>query len=483
MAEEKKVQNRVKPFRMIGNIYYIGTDKYSCHMIDTGEGLILIDTGAEENASMILESLTELGYSVADVKYIVHSHGHFDHSHATAEIVRLSGAKTWLHRDDVQYLEGRFRPDHYTEHGDVLELGNTKMEFIHAPGHTLGTVALFFNVEEKGKTYRAGMFGGAGVNQLKKGYLRRYGLSYFLRAMFFETLEMLKSYQVDVPLGNHPWHNHTLQKAALAETAETNPFIDPQWWAPFMDTLAEKLREVLKAEAKEKFVNYAHRGASQYAPENTLMAFDLGLTMGANGIETDVQLTKDGVPVLFHDNTLERMTGKPGSVCDYTWEELRWFWVEKGILKDRIPTLEQFLDRYAEKDITFALEMKQLGTHKAVADAVRKYGIEKKTVVTSFKWEELLALREYAPELDTGYLTKDIGEETLQKMRQAGIDELCPKASEITEEKVNDWHEQGFNVRAWGVSDPELMEQAYTAGVNGMTVNFPDLLSALCTKQ
>ena len=473
------MQTRVKPFHMIGNIYYVGTDKYSCHLIDSGEGLILIDTGAEENAPMIVESMTELGFSVADIKYIVHSHGHFDHSHATAELVRLSGAKTWLHKDDVRYLEGRFVPDHYTADGDVLSLGNVKMEFIHAPGHTLGTIALFFDVEADGQRYRAGMFGGAGTRQLKRRYLKDRNLSCLQRVMFFETLEMLKKYHVDVPLGNHPYHTRTVEKAQLAKNSQTNPFIDPQWWTPFMDTLAEKLRVILREEAKTGFVNYAHRGASQYAPENTVMAFDLGLSMGANGIETDIQLTKDGVAVLFHDDTLERMTGKPGSVSDYTYEELRWFWVEKGILKDRIPTLEAFLDRYAHQDITFALEMKQAGTHKAVADAVHRYGIETKTVVTSFKFDELQALRAYAPELTVGYLTKNIDADTLRKMRDAGIDELCPKADEITAEKVIYWHEQGFNVRAWGVSTPELMEQALAAGVDGMTVNFPDRLTAL----
>ena len=159
---------------------------------------------------MIVDSLSQLGYDIRDVKYIVHSHGHFDHSHATAELVRLSGAKTWLHEADVRYLDGKFQPDHYIEDGDVLSLGNTKMEFIHAPGHTVGTVAIFFDVEEAGKRYRAGMFGGAGVNQLKKNYLKSRQLSYFQRAMFFETLEMLKQYQVDVPLGNHPYHTSTL---------------------------------------------------------------------------------------------------------------------------------------------------------------------------------------------------------------------------------------------------------------------------------
>ncbi len=474
------MENKVTPFRMIGNIYYVGSSKYSCHLIDTGEGLILIDTGCEANAPMIVESMTQLGFSVADVKYIVHSHGHYDHSQASAEIVRLSGAKTWLHREDLRYLDGKFVPDHYIEDGDVLILGNTKMEFVHAPGHTLGTVAIFFDVAVDGKNYRAGMFGGAGTNQLKRRYLKDRGLSYLQRVMFFESVEMLKKYRVDIPLGNHPWHNHTLKKAELLATAKENPFIDPQLWGTFLEELEEKLRVILREEAKTGFVNYAHRGASQYAPENTMMAFDLGLSMGANGIETDIQLTKDGVAVLFHDDTLARMTGKPGSVADYTYEELRWFWVEKGILKDRIPTLKDFLDKYADKDITFALELKKPGTHKIVEDAVRSYGIETKTVVTSFIFDELLALRDYAPELTAGYLTKNVNGETLQKMRQAGIDELCPKADEITAEKVVYWHESGFNVRAWGVSTPELMIQAYEAGVDGMTVNFPDQLTSLC---
>ena len=70
-------------------------------------------------------------------------------------------------------------------------------------------------------------------------------------------------------------------------------------------------------------INYAHRGASEYAPENTLSSFYLGLLQGANGIETDVQKTKDGVLVLFHDDTLDRVSNKQGKLCDYTWDELK----------------------------------------------------------------------------------------------------------------------------------------------------------------
>ena len=92
-----------------------------------------------------------------------------------------------------------------------------------------------------------------------------------------------------------------------------------------------------------KFINYAHRGASTYCPENTMLSFYTGVQMGANGIETDVQRTKDGILVLFHDDLIKRVTGKEGSIADYTYEELRSFDVNTGALSDKIPTFEEFL--------------------------------------------------------------------------------------------------------------------------------------------
>ena len=78
------------------------------------------------------------------------------------------------------------------------------------------------------------------------------------------------------------------------------------------------------------FVNYAHRGASEYLPENTLLAFYTGIYMGANGKKTDVQKTKDGILVLFHDDTLMRVTGQSGSIADYTFAQLQAFDVQKN---------------------------------------------------------------------------------------------------------------------------------------------------------
>lgn len=225
------------------------------------------------------------------------------------------------------------------------------------------------------------------------------------------------------------------------------------------------------------FVNYAHRGASEYCPENTLLSFYTGVYMGANGIETDVQKTRDGVLVLFHDNTLTRVTGEEGSVADYTYDELKTFWVKNGALADKIPTLEDFLTHFSQLDLTFAIELKVGGIEKEVRDLIYAYGIEKKTVVTSFQLDYIKAFKTLAPEIEVGYLTAEITDELLDEMKALGFEELCPKGCAVTPALVEGWHARGFRVRAWGVTDRELMRTLYDAGVDGMTVNFPDALT------
>lgn len=233
----------------------------------------------------------------------------------------------------------------------------------------------------------------------------------------------------------------------------------------------------------QKFINYAHRGASEYAPENTLLSFNLGIYMGANGIETDVQLTKDGIAVLFHDDTLKRVTGAEGSIGDYTFDELQKLQVVNGHLEDKILKLEDFLKFFGFRDLTFAIELKQTGAEKIVADMIYKYGVENKVVITSFIMEAVCAMREYAPELACGFLAINVDDTLLFKLKESGIGELCPEAKILDADKVNKWHEMGFNVRAWGVLDTKLMEKAYLCGVDGMTVNFPDKLTELLNKK
>ncbi|MBR2906489.1 MAG: MBL fold metallo-hydrolase [Clostridia bacterium] len=462
------------PFKIAGNLYFVGEHRASSHMIDTGDGLILIDVGYEETADIVIESLETLGFDVKDVKYILLSHGHSDHSHGAPKIVERSGAKVFMFEEDNRYLNG-FLPDIYFRDGDVIRLGNTAITVLHTPGHTAGTASFFFDVEDDGRTVRAGMFGGAGIKQVMKPWLDEYGLPYDQRRQFFESIERLRGEHVDLFIGNHAGQNRTREKYEKMKTAETNPFIDETAWGRFLDKTEKTLEEKLRKESHTEFVNYAHRGASEYLPENTLLAFYTGLYMNANGIETDVRRAKDGTLVLFHDKTLERATGEAGLVEDYTFEELQAFTVKKDGYEDRIVAFEDFLKHFAFRDITFAIELKGKGVEEDVAELLRKYKMEKKAVVTSFHLSYLRAFKAYAPEFRVGYLAKEITPEVIAALKEIGADEICPRASLITPDLCDRLHRLGFRVRAWGLTR-DLLETVYDSYADGTTANFPDLL-------
>lgn len=228
---------------------------------------------------------------------------------------------------------------------------------------------------------------------------------------------------------------------------------------------------------KSGFINYAHRGASEYLPENTLLAFYTGIYMGANGIETDVRRTKDGVLVLFHDKTLERVTGDPRRVEECTLEELMTLDVQKNGFCDKIVVFEDFLGKFAFRDITFAIELKGEGVERDTADLLRKYGLLEKAVITSFKLDYLKNFISYAPEFEFGLLTKEVTPELEADLLSLGATEICPLATTLTAEDVEKWHEMGFRVRAWGVGSEETMKRVYDLGADGMTCNFPDKLN------
>ncbi len=468
----------MNPFRIAGSIYFVGTKGESSHLIDTGEGLILIDVGSEKNVDALKESIEALGFDLKDIKYILLSHGHSDHAGGVRLLLGECSAKVYIGKDDVRYLEGKFKPDGYFEDGGRIVLGSTEILTVATPGHTCGTFSFFFNVDVEGKVLRAGMFGGAGVRQMSKQYLdKRGGLYYHQRGDFLRSLERLRSEHVDIFLGNHTWNNNTLGKYEKSLEGGANPFINTdQEWQNFLASKEAECLKMIKDESRKLFVNYAHRGASEYAPENTSLSFNYGIFLGANGIETDVQLTRDGTPVLFHDDTLTRMTGKDGCIGDYSYEELCAFSVMKGVHFDRIMKFEDFLYQFAWRDLTFAIELKVDGVEKITADLIKKYGLENKCIVTSFSRNRLSNIHKYAPNLKLGFLTSRYKDSLMDELRAEGIDEFCPNAASLSPEMVEAWHRAGFRVRAWGVANEALMRAAVDAGVDGMTVNFPDKL-------
>jgi len=226
-------------------------------------------------------------------------------------------------------------------------------------------------------------------------------------------------------------------------------------------------------------INYAHRGASEYAPENTLSSFYLGLIQGANGIETDVQRTKDGVLVLFHDDTIDRVTDGKGSLSGYTLEEIKtlkvygnsttWFY-------DRIVTLREFLEKFAAYDIKFAIELKGAGVEEDTLSIVKEFGAFEKTTFTSFDFNYIKKIKEIDKNARIGWLTENPGEKEIEEILNISGEEMAPKAEYITEDMVKKLRSKGLGIRAWGISNVSLMKKMCMLNIDGMTVNFPDRL-------
>jgi len=226
-------------------------------------------------------------------------------------------------------------------------------------------------------------------------------------------------------------------------------------------------------------INYAHRGASEYAPENTLSSFYLGLMQGANGIETDVQRTKDGELVLFHDDTLNRVTDGTGRISDYTLEELKKFKVYGNITTgfyDRIVTFREFLEKFSAYNIKFAIEMKEAGLEEDILALAKEFDIMQKSTFTSFKFDCIKRIKEVDPTARVGWLISDPNDEAIEKLLAIGGEEMAPQAANLTEERNEKLRNCGLGVRAWGISNRAIMKKMCDMKVDGMTVNFPDSL-------
>jgi len=248
----------VEPFRIVGNLYYVGNRDVSSHLIDTGQGLILLDTAYPQTVYLLLESIRRLGFDPDDICCILHCHAHYDHFGGTRAIVELTGAKTALGREDIEILEEKpelswapeygvpfyetFQVDRPLDDGDTISMGNATIECLRVPGHTPGSMAYFVEITDKGTIHTVGIHGGPGLNTLTKEYLEKHGLPLSRRTDYMRSVERLKERTVDVFIGAHPGQNATLDKRAAMKDGK-NPFLDKTAWPLFLDSLEKRARE------------------------------------------------------------------------------------------------------------------------------------------------------------------------------------------------------------------------------------------------
>ena len=230
---------------------------------------------------------------------------------------------------------------------------------------------------------------------------------------------------------------------------------------------------------------FAHRGASGYAPENTLEAFALAIKQGADGIELDVQLTRDRIPVVIHDETIDRVTSKTGYVKDYTLKELKELTVLESkfpaYTTSKIPTLEEVLDAVKASGILVNIELKTgiywyPDIEQIVADLVRKSGMEEKVIYSSFNHYSIQQIKKIVPEAETAYLYSDVILDVTNYAKDTNVDGLHPAIYHVKiADFLDEYLKSGLNVRVWTVNEEKDMDWLNGAGVTAIITNYPDV--------
>ena len=238
--------------------------------------------------------------------------------------------------------------------------------------------------------------------------------------------------------------------------------------------------------ASAGFMVIAHRGASSYAPENTIAAFDLAIRMGVGHLELDVHSTLDERVVVIHDDTLDRTTTGSGPVASQSWAALTTLdagsWFGEPFAAERIPAFADVLERYRGRaHLHIEIKGRSARLVEQTLDLVCARGMVEQVTITSFQKARLEETRAYAPELPTGWLVGEASDAIVAEAHALGLTQLCPKADTVTPALVHRLHAEGFVVRAWGVATEAVMHRVVQAGADGMTVNFPDKLIAYLT--
>nr|MBQ4320223.1 MBL fold metallo-hydrolase [Clostridia bacterium] len=258
---ENPSTSRVEPFKIADNLYYVGDAEVCVHLIDTGDGLILLDSGFLGAEHLLVDSIWRLGFDPKNVRWIIHSHGHSDHFGASCEFRIMYGTKLAISRVDGEFMKNSPRPyvdtisfpyaykpefDYFIEDGEIFELGNTKIRCVLTPGHTDGVLSFFFNVTVNGEPQLAGMFGGAGVNAITRRYMAVTGINPDSPNLMLKSIAQVRNEPVTVHLGNHPGNNNTLGKRKKQLEEGGNPFVDENSWPRFLDSLTVNVNKIIK---------------------------------------------------------------------------------------------------------------------------------------------------------------------------------------------------------------------------------------------
>ncbi|WP_029192715.1 glycerophosphodiester phosphodiesterase [Paenibacillus harenae] len=242
----------------------------------------------------------------------------------------------------------------------------------------------------------------------------------------------------------------------------------------------------------ETVINFAHRGASGYCPENTIAAFKKALELGATGIETDVQLTRDGQIVVIHDESLARTAGIGKLVKDIEYAELKSLdagsWFSPEYHAERVPSLTQLLELLENTDTVLNIELKNgfvqyPGLERKVIELVRSYRMTERVILSSFNHYSLALCKELAPEIRTGILYMEGLYRPWDYALTLQADALHAFKYAVTPEWTAEAAARGIAYHPFTVNETEEMERLIDAGAAGIITDYPDRLAEVIARR
>lgn len=235
-------------------------------------------------------------------------------------------------------------------------------------------------------------------------------------------------------------------------------------------------------------LNIAHRGFSADYPENTLLAFEKAYEAGADGIELDVRMTKDGEAIIFHDETIDRLTEGTGRVNEFTLKELRTFPIihplQDGQKQQYIPTLKEYLSWVSDKALLSNIELKSKdeiddGLEMQVVSIIRQFDSADNLIISSFNEKYIRRIRHFMPSLKTGLLLNECNEKIIQSAEELGVEYIHLKKITLTPQNILLAKGYGLLINTWTVNEREDLRKANALGVNGIITDYPDRLKEI----
>lgn len=230
-------------------------------------------------------------------------------------------------------------------------------------------------------------------------------------------------------------------------------------------------------------LNIAHRGFSAYYPENTMLAFTKAKEEGfCHGIELDVQLTKDNIPVIIHDENLDRTTDGHGLIKDFTYKSLRTLDAGKG---EKIPSLEEFLEFCKAEKLLINLELKNSiidykDIEEKVLALIYKYNLASSTIISSFNHYSMVKIKKLDKNIKTGLLYDACIFKAEEYCLKCSADALHPFYFSLFKDNVvENIHNNGILLNPYTVNSENNMKKLIDLKVNGIITNYPDKLNKL----